>query len=136
MNTSWLFALVHSSESPGFLGGEIEGASPSDSVILLGDFRAHVGNDSEAWRAGTACLIRPRVVMNTLFEHKDVHKNMLHQDILACRLVTNFQIVSDPQLHVLGLRVGSGAGEDAGQTSKGPTLRSSAPTFGRISAAF
>uniref|UniRef100_A0A3Q4G1M6 Aryl-hydrocarbon receptor nuclear translocator 2 n=1 Tax=Neolamprologus brichardi TaxID=32507 RepID=A0A3Q4G1M6_NEOBR len=44
---------LHFCTVPSFLGVPgwvLEGASPGDSVVLLGDFNAHVGNNSETWR--------------------------------------------------------------------------------------
>lgn len=63
--------------------------SQNDMHILLGDFKAHIGNDTDAWpnvkhayhsEANDNsthldfCAIQDYIVGGTLFEHKDIHK--------------------------------------------------------------
>uniref|UniRef100_A0AAV2LMA5 Endonuclease/exonuclease/phosphatase domain-containing protein n=1 Tax=Knipowitschia caucasica TaxID=637954 RepID=A0AAV2LMA5_KNICA len=80
------------------LGSVLDSAPPGDSVILLGDFNAHVGNASDTWRGvigknGPAdlnpsgvqfldfCASHSWSITNTMFEHKGVHQCSWHSSI-------------------------------------------------------
>lgn len=78
----------------------LKGCWNRDSFVLLGDFNAHVGKNSETWRGvivknGLSDLnpnsvllldfyaIHSSSLTNTMFKHKDMHQCTWHQDALG-----------------------------------------------------
>lgn len=93
------------------LGGVLDGALTGDSIVLLGNFSAHVGNASETWKGMIGrngplglnpsgvqlldfCASYHLSIMNTMFEYEGIHKCTWHLDTLGRSSMIDFVVVS------------------------------------------
>ena len=82
-------------------------ATLSESLVLLGDFNAHVGIDNANWKGVIGqhgdpdinkngryllqfCATNGLCIMNTFFQHKRIHKYTWYKDSLGQRSVIDF----------------------------------------------
>ncbi|KAK3556527.1 hypothetical protein QTP70_009074 [Hemibagrus guttatus] len=96
------------------LRGVLEGAPTGDSIVLLGDFNAHVGTDSDLNSSGVLlldfCASHSLSITNTMFKHKGAHQYTWYQDTLGRRSMIDLVVVSSALWpHVLDTRVKRGA---------------------------
>ncbi len=130
LNFVQVYAPNRESEYESFLEElecSLESIPNSESLILLGDFNAHVGSDSETWKGvigmngedslnsnGSSllhfCASNGLSIMNSYFRHKSVHKYTWYRDTLGQKSIIDFMIVSsDLKSSVMDVRVKRGA---------------------------
>ena len=98
----------------------------TESTILLGDFNAHIGTDSETWKGVIGghgdpafnkngryllqlCCSNGLCIVDTFFQHRDVHKYTWYRPSMAHKSLINFCIVSsDLVSEVLDVQVKRG----------------------------
>ncbi|KAI3353442.1 hypothetical protein L3Q82_019972 [Scortum barcoo] len=75
-------------------GGVLDSAPTGDSIVLLGDFNAHVGNNSDTWRGVIGRNGQPPDLNPKRCSHKGVHQCTWHQDTLGQRSMIDFVVAS------------------------------------------
>ena len=94
--------------------GVLEGIPGTDSIVLLGYFNAHVGNDAQMWKSVIGkngdndinaqgrllldfCAGGGLSIMNTFFHHKDIHKYTWYRlgDTATQKSLIDLFVISD-----------------------------------------
>ena len=101
--------------------------SATESTVLMGDFNAHVGTDTDTWKGVIGkhgvtglnengryllqlCCSNGLRIMNTFFQHREVHKYTWYRPSMDQKSLIDFCIVSsDLFSDVLDVRVKRGA---------------------------
>ena len=127
-----MYAPNTKSECASFLDevlGVLEGIPGTDSIVLLGDFNAHVENDAQTWKGVIGkngdsdinaqgrllldfCADGSLSIMNTFFHHKDIHKYTwyrLGDSAIQKSLIDLFVVPDDLRKSVLYVCVKRGA---------------------------
>ena len=99
---------------------------PTESTVLMGDFNAHVGTDTNTWKGVIGkrgvtglnyngryllqlCCSNGLRIMNTFFQHKEVHKYTWYRPRCLKSLIDFCIVSSDLFSDVLDVRVKRGA---------------------------
>ena len=94
------------------VGAGLQKVTSEKSIVLLGDFNAHVSTDDKTWkgiigRQGDSdiyknekcllqfCATNGLCIINYFFLHKRTHKNIWYRDSMGQRSIIYFYIVSE-----------------------------------------
>ena len=135
----------------GWVNNALLRISSTESTVLMGDFNAHVGSDTDTWKGvirkhGVTglnengrylfqlCCSEGLRIMNTFFQHWEIHKFTWYRPSIDQKSLIDFCIVSsDLFFDVLDVRVKQGAELSTDRHLVVCSLRLSKPWPNRIS---